>query len=244
MEAIGVTSRVTADLDTAESRPLTGAERTARWRANQRKKKEQSTASESAPSSLGTSGVKGPEEGQRTSSASTRARPTVHRTLRFEAVRSSPPRSVPPPVAAAPPTEAELEADSAAAAEDAAKFAAIVAALVGYALTDALEHNGERLAPLFARFDLEPARFAVGATAFVHRRAERVAIKYGLSLTIPYEDEIVTFGAVGASAVYLYRRHFGDAKPKQQQQQTSDAGDGQGEGDGDGDGDAGRIYGG
>jgi hypothetical protein len=130
----------------------------------------------------------------------------VHGTRPLSELGDSPAEfSRPPPpidhIAAAEPVDPE----------GAKKFAAIVALVFRLALDDAAR-----------RYDLARAAAELGAdlgddvdsvkraaVGFVFERAERVAIKYGFAITIPYEDEIVTLAAGGGSLVYLLMKVTG-----------------------------------
>lgn len=113
---------------------------------------------------------------------------------------------------AAPPVAHVDPVDEMADAEGARKFAALVSLVFKVALDDATERYdlgrfaGE-LGAAVAPTELDAAKGA--AVRFVFARAERCALKHGLGIALPWEDELVTLGAAGGSVLYLAAKFTG-----------------------------------
>lgn len=119
--------------------------------------------------------------------------------------------SVPPELGAVAAAAPDPAADAARAA-GAAKVAFIVAQVFSYALGDAVEHF-DLVAKIRERFPALPAdkvdSALASAAGSVYASAERCCLKYGVGLTVPYEDELVTLGALAGSAAYLGAKFTG-----------------------------------
>jgi hypothetical protein len=122
-------------------------------------------------------------------------------------------------VGAAPPVEApgrdpaELAAEAESVGAGADLFAGVVALMVTVTVADLVANYGDRLDGLTGAVGLQidPAAAPGVVAGFVRERAHRVAIKYGFAFSIPYEDEIVTGGAIALSGWYLWRKVSGAA---------------------------------
>lgn len=142
--------------------------------------------------------------------------PRVHDTQRLELLGTTPDEfaAVPPSVDYdAPPPP--VSADAAAGAK---VFGAVLGFMTRFALADAMQRYsldqmlsgaaGVEL-PEGLPVGLNPEVVPAAAGAFVAQSAERVALKYGISLHLPYQDEIVTVGAGALSGVYILRMFTG-----------------------------------
>jgi hypothetical protein len=134
----------------------------------------------------------------------------VHRTRRMDDIGSTPEAyaRVPPEVDAPeapppPPPSVDQEAG-------ARKVAMIVAGMFTMATSDAAARYelGQRLAAAGVRAEEVPTWLAA-ASAHVHDCTYRAALRHGIGLTIPYEDEVTAIGAAGLSAAYLVAKATG-----------------------------------
>jgi len=113
---------------------------------------------------------------------------------------------------AAPPVAHVDPVDAVADAEGARKFAALVSLVFKVALDDAtarydLGRFAGELGAAVNPTELDAAKGA--AVRFVFARAERCALKHGLGIALPWEDELVTLGAAGGSVLYLAAKFTG-----------------------------------
>jgi len=128
----------------------------------------------------------------------------------------------------APPAVEDVPLAAPADPLGAAKFAALVALLFRVALDDASRRfdlgrlAGELGAGELDSGNLEAAKRA--AVTFVYSRAERCAQKHGLGVSVPYEDELVTLGAAGGSALYLLAKFTGRLDPRSRASSPSGSG--------------------
>ncbi len=113
---------------------------------------------------------------------------------------------------AAPPVVHADPVDAVADAEGARKFAALVSLVFKVALDDATERYdlGRFAGELGATVNPTELDAAKGtAVRFVFAHAERCALKHGLGISLPWEDELVTLGAAGGSVLYLAAKFTG-----------------------------------
>lgn len=136
--------------------------------------------------------------------------PRVRSTQKLEGLGTTPEAFTGVPPATGAPVEL-VAPPSADAVMGAKKFAALLGFMVKLALDDATVRYSASIAamPGGALVGDDPEALKRATVDFVTARAERVALKYGFGLTIPYEDEIVTVGAAAASGAYLARKFTG-----------------------------------
>jgi hypothetical protein len=146
-------------------------------------------------------------------SAATSSAFPVHATTPLESIGSTPEAytAIPPELGdvAAPPPDPAADA---ARAQGAAKVAFIVSQVFAYALGDAVEHF-DLVGKIRERFPALPAdrvSAVLGSAAMtVYQSTERCCLKYGVGIAVPYEDELVTLGALAGSAAYLGAKFTG-----------------------------------
>lgn len=143
-------------------------------------------------------------------SASTHS-PAVHSTQRLESLGTTPDAftGIPPATDAPPELVVTPDADAIAGAK---KFAAVIGWMVDLALADASERYGAEGLAAHLPVSVGAAELVAlrgQAVEYVKARAESCALKHGIKLHIPYEDEVVTVGAGAASGVYLLRKFTG-----------------------------------
>jgi hypothetical protein len=155
-----------------------------------------------APRVQGASAPGGPVPQQRAGAGP----PHIHETRPLAELGAEDYRRTAPHVDAVPIEPTATDHDGAK------KFAAIVALLFRMSLEDAskrydLGRLAGELGAELAADELDVAKRA--AVTFVFEHAERCALKHGIGLTVPFEDELVTLGAGAGSAVYLLARLTG-----------------------------------
>lgn len=191
---------------TPQPQPLTAEDELARRRelANERSRRHRARYASPQPQPYPDAAARSPSPSSSSSSSS--APLPVHATRRLESIGSTPEdyTKLPPHVDAPP------QAVDPAAAADAAAGAKQVAWAVAWVFKMALQDAANRYQlgdAIVAQFPgMDPAAIPgvlTAAVVHVQECTERVALKYGLGVVLPYQDELTSLGAVAFSAAYL-----------------------------------------